>query len=56
MKDNIPKTKTKIIDKNNPWWTDKLQQERKILCMQTSQNLPQIPIAQQQRKIQDKTQ
>ena len=32
MKDNIPKTKTKIIDKNNPWWNDKLQNERKILC------------------------
>ena len=32
MKDNIPKTKPKVIDKTNPWWTDKLQQERKILC------------------------
>ena len=32
MKDNIPKTKTKIIDKNNPWWNSKLQNERKILC------------------------
>ena len=32
MKDNIPKTKAKIIDKNNPWWNSKLQNERKILC------------------------
>ena len=32
MKDNIPKTKTKVIDKNNPWWNSKLQNERKVLC------------------------
>ena len=32
MKDNIPKTKTKIIDKNNPWWSTQLQNERKVLC------------------------
>ena len=32
MKDNIPKTKPKIIDKNNPWWNSKLQNERKVLC------------------------
>ena len=32
MKTNIPKTKTKSIDKNNPWWNSKLQNERKILC------------------------
>ena len=32
MKDNIPKTKTKLIGKNNPWWIDSLQLERKELC------------------------
>ena len=32
MKDNIPKTKSKVIDKNNPWWNDSLQAERKVLC------------------------
>ena len=26
-----PKTPTKIIDKNNPWWTDKHQEARKQL-------------------------
>ena len=32
MKHNIPKTKSKVIDKNNPWWNDSLQAERKVLC------------------------
>ena len=31
MTEAIPKTKTKIIDKNNPWWTDELQAMRKRL-------------------------
>ena len=35
MKDNIPKTKAKLIDKNNPWWNDNLQHES---TMQTTQN------------------
>ena len=26
-----PKTTTKLIDKNNPWWTDKHHQARKQL-------------------------
>ena len=30
MKANIPKTKTKIIDKNNPWWTPQLQNESRV--------------------------
>ena len=29
MKKAIPKIKARIVDKNNPWWTDNLQAERK---------------------------
>ena len=31
MKQSIPKSQPKIIDKNNPWWTPQLQQQRKTV-------------------------
>ena len=29
MKQSIPRSQLKTIDKNNPWWTPQLQQQRK---------------------------
>ena len=31
MKQSIPKSQPKIIDKNNPWWTPQLKQQRKMV-------------------------
>ena len=31
MKQSIPKNQPKIIDKNNPWWTPQLKQQRKTV-------------------------
>ena len=31
MTKSIPKTRTRVIDNNNPWWTQELQQQRKKL-------------------------
>ena len=31
MKKAIPKSKSKLVDKNNLWWYDKLKQQRKAV-------------------------
>ena len=42
MKIAIPKSKTKLIDKNNPWWTPGLQTRRKQVnkLYRTSKRFP----------------